>query len=159
MLNPPGASRQELDTPIPVDVYQDGNEIVIEGAVPGARLEDLELTCEEGLLTVRGHVLRPRHDYAVQDIPRGSFSRTLALPTECQVQEAASFQDGILKVVLPKSKATVTHTIRIETPTPNRESARIVMEKNDGDIVDAVKGEDYQEVDTKTPRRRGRSVK
>lgn len=104
--------------------------------------------------------MRPRRDYAVQEIPRGSFSRTLALPTECQVHDArASFQDGILKIVLPKSKATVAHTIRIETPTQAPESSRIVMEKNDGDIVDAVKGEDYREVDSKSPRRRGRSSK
>jgi HSP20 family protein len=160
ILNPPVGSRQEHDTPIPVDVYQDGNEIVIEGAVPGARLEDLELTCEDGLLTVRGQVVRPQHDYAVQEIPRGSFSRTLALPTDCQVKDAsASFQDGILRIVLPKSKATVAHTIRIETPNPSRETARIVMEKNDGDIVDAVKGEDYREIDTKSARRRGRASK
>ena len=75
----PIATRRERDLPIPVDVYQQGNEIVIEGALPGAELKDLELTCEAGLLTLRGSVAPVDRDFAIQEIPRGSFSRTLAL--------------------------------------------------------------------------------
>jgi len=52
----PVATRSERELPIAVDVYRQENEIVIEGAMPGARLEDLELGCEDGLLTVRGEV-------------------------------------------------------------------------------------------------------
>jgi HSP20 family molecular chaperone IbpA len=52
----PIATHRERDLPIPVDVYQQGNEIVIEGALPGAELKDLELTCEAELLTLRGSV-------------------------------------------------------------------------------------------------------
>ena len=40
------------DLPIPVDVYQLDKEIVIEGAIPRARLEDLDLSCQDGLLTL-----------------------------------------------------------------------------------------------------------
>ena len=36
----PVGTRRERDLPIPVDVYQQGNEIVIEGALPGAELTD-----------------------------------------------------------------------------------------------------------------------
>ena len=49
----PVATRRERDLPIPVDVYQQANEIVIEGALPGAELKDLELTCEAGLDAVK----------------------------------------------------------------------------------------------------------
>src|SRR3989442_12990425 len=73
------AARRERDLPIPVDVYQQGNEIVIEGALPGAELKDLELTCEAGLLTLRGSIAPVDRDFAVQEIGRGTFSRTLAL--------------------------------------------------------------------------------
>src|ERR1700737_1087606 len=74
----PVATR-ERDLPIPVDVYQLDNEIVIEGAIPGARLEDLELSCEDELLTLQGEVAAVVRDFAIQEIPRGRFSRTLAL--------------------------------------------------------------------------------
>lgn len=127
---------------------------MIEGALPGARLEDLELSCEEGLLTVKGEVSTADRDYAVQEIPRGTFSRTLALPTECDVADArATFENGIVRIVLPRARQRVAHTIKVEVGKSD-DSSRIVMHKPD--VVEAVKGEGYREVDTKTSRRKGR---
>lgn len=151
----PIATRRERDLPIPVDVYQEANEIVIEGALPGARLEDLELSCEDGLLTVRGEVSPADRDYAVQEIPRGTFSRTLALPNECDIQGArAFFENGILRIVLPRRRQRVAHTIKVEVGKADDRS-RIVMKKPD--VVDAVKGQGYREVDSKLTRRRART--
>jgi HSP20 family protein len=151
------ASRRE-DLPIPVDVYQQGNEIVIEGAIPGANSASLELTCEDGLLTVRGEVAAAEGEFAVQEIPRGTFSRTLALPGECDVQQArAAFENGIVRIVVPRQKPRVAHTIHVEVPKDNRDSARIVMERPAGDVVDAVKGEGYRDVVSKPSRPRRRS--
>src|SRR5438067_575877 len=97
-----GQAPQERDQPIPVDVYRQGNDILIEGALPGARLEDLELNCEDGLLTIRGTIAAADRDFAVQEIPRGAFSRTLALPGECDVDQAsASFDNGIVRIIIP----------------------------------------------------------
>lgn len=150
----PIGTRRERDLPIPVDVYQQANEIVIEGALPGARLEDLELSCEDGLLTVRGEVSPADRDYAVQEIPRGSFSRTLALPIECEIQDAsASFENGIVRIVLPRRRQRVAHTIKVEVAKSD-DSSRIVMHKPE--VVEAVKGQGYREVETKTNRRKGR---
>src|SRR3989442_3547733 len=61
----PIATRRERDLPIPVDVYQQGNEIVIEGALPRAELKDLQLTCEAGLLTLPGSVPPVDPDFPV----------------------------------------------------------------------------------------------
>ena len=151
----PIGTRRERDLPIPVDVYQQGNEIVIEGALPGAELKDLELTCEAGLLTVRAELAPVERDFAVQEIPRGSFSRTLALPAECEVEEAkASFENGIIRIVLPRPRQRVAHTIKVESGKANK-SARIVMEKPE--VLEAVKGHGYREVGVKSNRRKGRS--
>ncbi len=151
----PAATRRDRDLPIPVDVYQDGNNIVIEGALPGARLEDLELNCEDGLLTVRGTVSTADRDFAVQEIPRGSFSRTLALPTECEIGEAkASFENGIVRITLPRQRQRATHSIKVEVANTD-DSSRIVMEKPG--VIDAVKGEDYRDVQPKSNRRRAKS--
>lgn len=151
----PIGTRRERDLPIPVDVYQQGNEIVIEGALPGAELKDLEVTCEAGLLTVRGSVSPVDRDFAVQEIPRGSFSRTLALPAECNGEDAtASFENGIVRIVLPRPRQRVAHTIKIESAKPDA-SSRIVMEKPE--VLDAVKGKGYREVGVKSNRRKARS--
>jgi HSP20 family protein len=138
------ASAQARDQPIPVDVFAEGNDIVIEGALPGARPDDLELSCEEGLLTVRGTIAHTERDFAVQEIPRGTFSRTLALPNECDASQAkASFADGIVRIVVPRRRQRTAHTIKVET-APADESSRIVMEKPE--VIDSVKGQGYNDV-------------
>ncbi|HSO94047.1 MAG TPA: Hsp20/alpha crystallin family protein [Candidatus Dormibacteraeota bacterium] len=145
-------SQHLAEIPIPVDVYQDGNDIVIEGAIPGAGSASLELTCEDGLLTVRGEVESVAREFAVQEIPRGAFSRTLALPGECDIQHArASFENGIVRIVVPRQKPRVAHTIKVEVASNQADGSRIVMEKP-GDVVDSIKGEGYREVDGRPAR-------
>jgi HSP20 family protein len=142
---------------IPVDVYRDGDSIVIEGALPGARQEDIEISCEEGLLTIQASIperTRER-DYAVREIPRGALSRSLALPPDSKPEAAkASYQDGVLRIVVPGAPSPKGHTIRIETAGRPEGGSGIVMDKRQADqIVDAVKGQDYSEVEG---RRKGR---
>ena len=151
----PIATRRERDLPIPVDVYQEGNDIVIEGALPGAELKDLELTCEAGLLTIRGSVPPVDRDFAVQEIARGTFSRTLALPAECEIEGAkASFENGIIRVVVPRPRQRVAHTIKVQGGKPDA-PAPIVLEKPE--VLDAVKGKGYREIGVKANQRKGRS--
>jgi HSP20 family molecular chaperone IbpA len=122
----PVGTRRERDLPVPVDVYQQANEIVVEAALPGARLEDLELSCEDDLLTIRGEVSNAERDYAVQEIPRGTFSRTLALPIECDIQDArASFENGIVRIVLPRQRQRVAHTIKVELGPADERKGRV----------------------------------
>ncbi len=151
----PIGTRRERDLPIPVDVYQQGNEIVIEGALPGAQLKDFEITCEAGLRTLPGSVSAVDRDFAVHEIPRGTFSRTLALLAECDVEDAkASFENGIVRVVLPHQRQRVAHTIKVESGR-SYPSSRIVMEKPD--VLEAVKGRGYREVGAKWNRRKAGS--
>lgn len=156
-LEPPAATTHEGDTPIPVDVYRDGSEIVVEAALPGVKLDDIELSCEEGLLMIRAHVSETPRNYAVRERPTGGMSRALALPVECNVAEArASLQDGVLRVTLPMPKPKASHSIKVEIASEANQPSRIVMESPR--VVDAVKGKDYREVNPRT-RPRGRRGK
>lgn len=165
-----GALQQTLGEPaghlpqesqlIPVDVYREADSIVIEGALPGARLEDIEISCEEGLLTVRAAIQDSERDFAVREIPRGPLSRSLALPADAHVEEAkASYQDGILRIVIPRTPAPTGRTIRVEMGRPTDDRSRIVMDKRTepGQIVDAVEGQDYREIDGRRKRRPSRA--
>jgi HSP20 family molecular chaperone IbpA len=148
----PVATR-ERDLPIPVDVYQLDNSIVIEGAIPGARIEDLELSCEDGLLTVQGQVAAVGRDYAIQEIGRGRFSRTLVLPTECEVGGAtASFENGIIRITIPRHRRRVTQTIKVEVG----KGGETTGSTKDADVIEAVKGRGYHEVAVKSNQRKGR---
>jgi HSP20 family protein len=145
---------RERDFPIPVDVYQLDNEIVIEGAIPGARLEDLELSCEDGLLTLQGEVAAVDRDFAIQEIPRGRFSRTLALPVECEIDNAtASFENGVIRITIPRRRQRVTQTIKVEVPKGGV-SSRVAKDKPE--VIEAVKGRGYREVAAKSNARKGR---
>ncbi|HYM50402.1 MAG TPA: Hsp20/alpha crystallin family protein [Candidatus Limnocylindrales bacterium] len=152
----PGPAEADQDQMIPVDVYRDGDLIVIEAAVPGARLEDLEISCEEGLLTIRAGVSEPDRDYAIREIPRGVLSRTLALPADCSVEtSSAAFQDGILRITIPRAHVRTPHTIKVESAGAS-DASRIVMDRREvapNEIVDAVKGQDYREVEAHKKRR------
>jgi HSP20 family molecular chaperone IbpA len=155
LANQGGQPAPARDQPIPVDVYRQGSDIVIEGALPGARLDDLELSCEDGLLTVRGVIAPADREFAVQEIPRGAFSRTLALPTECDVSQAkASFDNGIVRITIPRQPQRRAHTIKVEVADSDQ-SSRIVMEKPD--VIDAVKGQGYTDVQNKSSRGKGRT--
>lgn len=154
-----GAGTRDSELPIPVDVYADTEGVVIEAAIPGARLDDLELSCDEGLLTIRGTLPPADRNFAVQEIPRGNFSRTLALPGECLAENArASYDQGILRIVIPRSHPK-TRSIHIDVQQDPQagDRSRIVAQKSDdgGQIVDAVKGKDYREVSPKEKGRRG----
>jgi HSP20 family protein len=149
----PVATR-ERDLPIPVDVYQLDKAIVIEGAIPSARLEDLELSCEGGLLTVQGQISSIDRDYAIQEIPRGRFSRTLVLPAECEVDGAsASFENGIIRITIPRPRQRVTQTIKVQVGKGGEPSRR---PKDKPDVIEAVKRRGYREVALSSNRRKGR---
>lgn len=145
--------RREL---IPVDVYRQGDEIVIEGALPGARLEQIEISCQEGLLTIEASIPEEERDYAVREIARGPLSRSLALPPEANVERAtASYQDGVLRIVVPRAAPPRGRKIRVESSGRPEDGSRIVMDRRQESeqIVDAVKGQDYREVEGRRKRR------
>ena len=90
-----------------IDVYQTANEIVIESAVAGIRLEDLDIHVTNDSVSIRGHRSREQRvreeDYLYQECYWGRFSRSVILPQEVDPENAkASFKNGILTVRLPK---------------------------------------------------------
>lgn len=155
-LDQPAATMQDGDTPIPVDVYREGAEVVVEAALPGAKLDDIELSCEPGLLSIRAQMPETRRNYAVHERPTGGLSRVLALPTGCILEEArASLREGVLRVTLPMPRLEGSHTIKVEIASDVNQPSTIVMESPG--VVDAVKGKDYRDVDPRSQPRRRRS--
>src|SRR3972149_1094517 len=62
----------------PTDVFEDGKEIRVTMAVPGIRIEDINVHCERGMLTVRGVRREPcdtGRRYHTMEIPVGPFGR------------------------------------------------------------------------------------
>ncbi len=90
-----------------VDVYQTPTEVVIKSMVAGVKPEDLDVAITRDMVTLKGkretdRFVKPE-DYVFQELYWGSFSRTIMLPSEVQVDEAEAIEkNGLLVIRLPK---------------------------------------------------------
>ena len=99
------------DTPeegeLSIDVYQNQNEIIIKTMVAGVRPEDLDVSISRDMVTLKGKRENERmvadDDYFHRELYWGTFSRTIVLPQEIDVDAAEAIEKhGLLIIKLPK---------------------------------------------------------
>jgi len=95
------------DGQLAVDVYQTPDDIFIRAMVAGVKAEDLDISITRDMVTIKG--LREgsqeisEENFFFKELYWGSFSRTILLPQEVEVEEAeASEKNGLLTIRLPK---------------------------------------------------------
>ena len=113
---------------LPLDVTTDANKLTIEAALPGVSPEDVDITIENGTVTITGKTATERSgdegSYLVQEIRRGSFSRSVSLPTGLEADKAtATFEHGVLRLEIPKAEQVKPRQIKI-TPVSNGHADR-----------------------------------
>jgi HSP20 family protein len=92
-----------------VDIKENDSEIRLDLELPGLKPEDVDLTAENGVLTVRGEKKTERKEgednrYHVVERTYGSFLRTFQLPQGIdEDQIKAEFENGILSIHIPKA--------------------------------------------------------
>ena len=107
---------------LPLDVTHDADSLTIEAALPGIRPDDVDITVENGTLTISGRTQDERSadegSYLVQEIRRGSFSRSMTLPQGLEPDKAeATFEHGLLKLRIPKAEQLKPRQIKISPVT------------------------------------------
>jgi HSP20 family protein len=107
---------------LPLDVTTTPDELVVEASLPGIKPEDVEITVENGTLTITGKTTEEQSSeegsYLVQEIRRGSFSRSVTLPNGLEPDKAtATFEHGMLKLRIPKAEQVKPRQIRISPIT------------------------------------------
>lgn len=90
-----------------VDVYQTATEIIIEAMVAGVKPEDLHLSITRDMVTIKGrrdgNTQVTHDDYFYKELYWGSFTRTILLPHEVEIEEAEAVEKhGLLIIRLPK---------------------------------------------------------
>src|SRR5262245_48664845 len=101
-----------------VDVREDNKEIVLEVELPGITPSDVEVTAENGVLTIRGEKQSSSTEgnegrYHVIERSYGSFTRSFQLPSGVDDRKIeAEFENGLLHVRIPK--AAIAQPRRIE---------------------------------------------
>jgi HSP20 family protein len=107
---------------LPLDVTTTPDELVVEASLPGIKPEDVEITVENGTLTITGKTAEEHSSeegsYLVQEIRRGTFSRSVTLPNGLEPDKAsATFEHGMLTLRIPKAEQTKPRQIRISPVT------------------------------------------
>ena len=90
-----------------VDVYQNSDTIFVKAMIAGVRPEDLDINISRDMVTIRGKREEERvsssDDYFIRELYWGSFSRSVTLPEEIDVDEAEAIEKhGLLILKLPK---------------------------------------------------------
>lgn len=90
-----------------VDVYQTQSEIIIEAMVAGVKPEDLHLSITRDMVTIKGrrdgNTQVSHDDYFYKELYWGTFTRTILLPHEVEIEEAEAVEKhGLLIIRLPK---------------------------------------------------------
>jgi len=103
----PELPEEEVDGELAVDVYETPTHILIKAMIAGVRPEDLDVSITRDMVTVRGKRERAIEgnagDHFFQELYWGSFSRTIVLPQEVEIEEAeATEKHGLLVIKLPK---------------------------------------------------------
>ncbi|HEV8696877.1 MAG TPA: Hsp20/alpha crystallin family protein [Candidatus Limnocylindrales bacterium] len=111
---------------LPLDITNSTDELVVEAVLPGVKPEDVDVTVEDGTLTISAQSREERQeskgDTLVSEIRRGSVSRTVALPSGLEPDKAtATFERGVLRLSIPRAEAVKPRQIRI-TPTIDGQS-------------------------------------
>ncbi len=95
-----------------VDMFEEGEHLVVKAELPGIPRDDLNLRIVDGNLIISGEKRSgetvERSNYLRLERHHGSFTRTLRLPDGLDTEHIrASFRDGILDVRIPKTESTV----------------------------------------------------
>jgi HSP20 family protein len=101
-----------------LDVSETEDAFLVEAAVPGLRAEDLDVTLENGVLTIRGEVKqeaseRKRNFHRVER-RFGSFSRSVTFPAQVKADAIrARLEHGVLRLEVPKAEEVKPRKISV----------------------------------------------
>jgi len=107
----------EREFVLAVDVEARDDDYYLTAFVPGLEADDLNIEVLNNTVTLRGEFKTEKKEdgkYLACELPGGSFSRVLTLPTALDPAKAeASIKNGILKLHLPKAEAHRPKTIKV----------------------------------------------
>ncbi|MBL7022017.1 Hsp20/alpha crystallin family protein [Patescibacteria group bacterium] len=113
-------NEEDYEGQLSVDVYEDGDDIVIKSTIAGIKSEDIDISINNEMITIKGR--RQQSDsvtednYYYQECYWGGFSRSIILPVEIQADKVdASLKNGVLKIILPKAKKSKSVSVKVNT--------------------------------------------
>ncbi len=105
---------------IPLDAYEEGDNLVVRASLPGVNPEDIDVTVEDRSLTISGSTKvdekREEDGYLLRERRTGSFYRTVRLPETVDANKGEPhYENGILTITLPKVEANKAKHLTVTT--------------------------------------------
>lgn len=102
-----------------LDVLENEDQFVIKASLPGVKPEDLDVTYNKGLLTIKGEIKdesqSEQGQFHLRERRFGSFTRSISLPASVKSEDIhADFKDGVLTLRLPKEEEIKPKRIQID---------------------------------------------
>jgi HSP20 family protein len=102
-----------------VDIKEESNGFVIHADVPGVEPKDIDVTLENGILTIRGQrrveAREERDGYRRVERSAGQFFRRFSLPDTAAADGVqAKYSNGVLEVRIPKQAQVQPRRINVE---------------------------------------------
>ena len=102
-----------------VDVIDRDDEVFIKAELPGVDKKDVEVSMTDNMITIKGSSKKEekeeKGEYFRCEITQGSFSRSLSLPAEVNIDKSqAKFKDGVLEMKLPKVERAKRRNIKVD---------------------------------------------
>ncbi len=99
------------------DIWDEGNAYVLEAELPGFKKEDIRLEVKGQVLTVSASRVVERsaaRSYVLQERKAASFSRSFDISGIAEEKISASFEDGVLRLTMPKVRSSEDTAKRIQ---------------------------------------------
>jgi HSP20 family protein len=114
---------------IPLDVVQQGDNIVVKATVPGVNPEDIDVSIENDVLIIKGHTKEEREhqegNYLMRERRSGSFYRALRLPETVNTDQAhPSYEHGVLTITIPKAESKKAKQLKVSVGDRELEGAK-----------------------------------
>lgn len=107
-----------------VDVYEDNDNVIVEVPLAGVDPEKVNVSVEDDVLKIEGKSEHKsevdEQNYYRKEVRYGSFYRAVPLPAHVKSDNAkASYDNGMLKVIIPKADEVKPKTIKVDIKKSN----------------------------------------
>lgn len=115
----PSGEHPEIESwAIPLDVTQEGDNIVVQASLPGVKPDDVQVSIEDNVLTIKGQTTEEKErqvgDYLMRERRSGSFHRSLRLPDTVDTEKAKPYyENGVLTVAFPQMESKKAKQLKV----------------------------------------------
>jgi len=132
-LRPAGSILPAMRGAMPLDVVERGDAFEIRASLPGIKPEDVQITVQGDVLTIRGATTSEQErkddrdddeNWILRERRSGSFYRSLTLPAPLDADRAtARFEQGVLVLEIPKAETAKARQIPVSGAQKGQQSA------------------------------------